>query len=251
MFKSSSTSILRTGEAKRSTPTGWHSRPGRTGCVQGVKGSLQTRFDGPLYLREHPLFSNAAEPKRARLRPQKDLIAQSTRRHHDCDARILPRHKIDAAVFAVNFVGCAALPPAATRLHQLSQHPWCIQGYCKTCSTPDKRECRCADTTRTLCMLLYRSALCRVHVHLPLQIPNLPNGSECIAAISRITVGLKTGGKTTRTSAAITSRPGRRPVESFVASSESPSIFLDLSLPLGRTATARGAVRDPDFSLQG
>lgn len=157
--------------------------------MQGAKGSLRTKFVGPLFLHENPSFSNASEPKRARLRPQKDLIAQSTRRHHDCAARILPRHKIEAVVFAVNLVGWAVLLPAATRLHQLSQHPWCIQQYRKTCSTPDKREERCAHTMRTLRMPLYRSAHCRVHTHLPLQIPEpcridpsaslLSRGSRC------------------------------------------------------------------------
>jgi hypothetical protein len=163
--------------------------------VQGVKGSLRTRFVRPLYLRENSSFSIAAEPKRARLRLQEDLIAQSTRRHHDCAARILPRHNRDAAVLAVNFVGWAAVLPAATRLHQLSQHPWCIRQYRKTCSTPDKREYRYAHTTRSLCMPLYRPAHSRVHTHLPFQIPNPAERIRVRAAISKIMVRLKTGEK--------------------------------------------------------
>jgi len=185
---------VESGVAKRSAPTAWHSRR-RAGCVQGVKGSLRTRFVRPLYLREHPSFSDAAGPKRVRLRPQRDLIVQSTRRHHDCAARILPWHKIDAAVFAVDFVGWAALLPAATRLHQLSQYPWYIQQYRKTCSTPDKRGYRYAHPTRTLCMPLYRSAHCRVHTHLPLQIPTPAERIRVHAGISRITVRLETGEK--------------------------------------------------------
>lgn len=152
--------------------------------MQGVKGSLRTRFVRPLYLRENSSFSIAAEPKRARLRLQEDLIAQSTRRHHDCAARILPRHKRDAAVLAVtlsagplsflqppDYISCLNTLGAYDNIAKPVLLP--TNGNTVTLTQRDRCACRFIGQLTAGCIPTF-----------PSKFQTLPKGSEC-ALLSR------------------------------------------------------------------